>query len=187
MSKSVLQPVLNTIYKYFSKDTAKMLIVTGTLGWGLSSLAQIVAILINPKIKKEQKGFLVPQEAADAAINITSFFAITLLAKKLMSKMASTGKLAPTDIREYIKKNKILSQQYGKVGFNLDKVAEQDKLFPKESYLSHKNFVTTVGTVGASILATNIITPVLRNSFATKVQKKYLDNRPQSYSSEMKI
>lgn len=187
MSSSILQGSLNKIYELFRKDTAKMLIITGALGWGLSSAAQMLAVLINPKIKKDQKGFLLPQEAADAGINIASFLGITFIAKKMFSKLASTGKVAPLDVRNYINSNETLAKQYGKVGFNLDKVIEQDALFPKKSYLAHKNFITTVGTVGASILATNVVTPILRNAFASKVQKKYIENRPQVYSSNMKV
>ena len=68
MNNSLLQKGMEWIYTNFKKNTAKMLIWTGVAGWGLSSLAQIVAIMINPKISKEQKSFLVPQEFLDQHI-----------------------------------------------------------------------------------------------------------------------
>lgn len=187
MANSFLQKCLNKVYEYFHKDTAKMLIATGTIGWILSAAAQIIAIAVNPKIKKEQKGFLVPQEIGDAAINITSFFVITLLAKKAFEKLITTGKIAPKEIREYILNNKELSKKYGKVGFNLDTISQSDPLFPKEVYFSNKNFSTTLGTVGASIIASNIITPVIRNNFASKIQNIYINNTKQNTNPNMKI
>ena len=77
MNSSPLQKSLEWVYQRYKKNTATMLVVTGTIGWGLSSLAQVGAILFNPKIKKEQKSFLVPQALWDAAINIGAFFLIT--------------------------------------------------------------------------------------------------------------
>ena len=71
---NAFQNVLNWVYENFKKDASKMLIWTGVAGWTLSSLAQIGAILFNPNISKEQKSFLIPQELADAAVNIGSFF-----------------------------------------------------------------------------------------------------------------
>ena len=93
MKTSPFQKCLTWVYENFKRNTAKMLIWTGTAGWGLSSLAQVGAVLFNPKISKEQKGFLVPQEILDACVNIGSFFIITQSAKKLFQKWHQQGKL----------------------------------------------------------------------------------------------
>ncbi len=188
MNNSPLQKGLEWVYQNFKKNTAKMLVITGTVGWGLSSLAQVGAILFNPQIKKEQKGFLIPQAIWDAAVNIGTFFLITQSAKKIISKLASCGKIAPDKVRNFLNKNKDLyGDKAGKVSFDLDEVIKQNPKFPKESYYSYKNYVTTMGTIGASILASNIVTPVIRNSIASDVQKKYLKNRPPQVSGNMKI
>ena len=50
MNNGILQKGLEWVYQNFKKNTATMLVVTGTIGWGLSSLAQIGAVLFNPKI-----------------------------------------------------------------------------------------------------------------------------------------
>ena len=187
---SPLQKGLEWVYQNFKKNTATMLVITGTVGWGLSSLAQVGAILFNPKIKKEQKGFLVPQALLDAAVNIGCFFAITQSAKKIISKLASTGKIAPDKVRQFLNKNKdSYGDKVGKLSLDLDEVIKQNPKFPKESYYSYKNYVTTMGTLGASILASNIVTPVIRNSMASDMQKKYLNKRPQprQTSGNMKI
>lgn len=180
MNNSPLQKGLQWVYNNFKKNTATMLVVTGTIGWGLSSLAQIGAVMFNPKISREQKSFLVPQEFLDAVVNIGSFFLVTQATKKIISKMASTGKIAPTKVREFLNKNKVYGDQVGKLSLDLDEVLKNESKFPKDSYYTYKNFATTVGTVGASILSSNIITPVLRNTMASDIQKKYLNNRPQS-------
>lgn len=187
MNSSPFQKGLEWIYQNFKKNTATMLVVTGTLGWALSSIAQIGAVLINPKIPKEQKSFLVPQEFLDAVVNIGSFFLVTQCTKKIVSKMASTGKIAPQKVRDYLNKNKDLyGDKIGKLSLDLDEVLKNDHMFPTESYYAYKNLATTVGTIGASILSSNIITPVVRNSMASDMQKKYLNNRPQP-SNGMKI
>ena len=171
---------LNWIATHFRKDASKMLIWTGVAGWTLSSLAQISAVLFNPKISNEQKSFLVPQEFADAAVNIGSFFLVTQVAKKSVSKLFSTGKFAPQKVRNYLNKHKDLyEKKVGKLDFDLDDVLKKDALFPKEEYWACKNFGTTIATVGGGILSSNIITPIVRNEMASKMQKNYINNKKQ--------
>lgn len=187
MNSSPLQKSLEWVYQRYKKNTATMLVVTGTIGWGLSSLAQVGAILFNPKIKKEQKSFLVPQALWDAAINIGAFFLITQSTKKVVSKLVSTGKLAPSKVRKFLDTNKeFYGNKVGKLDLDLDEVLKNEPKFPKDSYYTYKNHATTMATIGASILSSNIVTPVLRNAAASDMQKKYLNNRPQSTGS-MKV
>lgn len=171
-----LSSILNWVAEHFRKDPSKMLIWTGVAGWTLSSLAQIGAVLFNSELSKEQKSFLIPQEFADAAVNIGSFFLVTQFAKSTVSKLFSTGKFAPQSVRNYLVKNKKLyADKIGKLDFSLDKVLKQDRLFPKDQYYACKNFGTTVATIGAGILSSNIITPVVRNQMAANMQKNYLN------------
>lgn len=196
MRNSLFQKSLEWIYNGFKKDTSKMLVLTGTAGWALSSLAQIAAILVNPKISKEKKSFLIPQEFMDAVVNVGAFFGITMFTKKAISRLCSTGKFAPQKVRDYLSKNKHLYQdKIGKMNFDLDTVLKGDNKFPQDSYYSYKNYVTTLGTIGASILSCNIVTPLIRNATASRVQKRYIDikNNPENYgypyksSREMRI
>ena len=171
---SPFQRVLNWVAEKFSNDPAQMLVITGVAGWTLSSLAQIGAILFNPKISNEKKSFLVPQEAADALVNILSFFVITQSTKKLASSLFSTGKFAPKSVRAFLDKNKELyGKKVGKLDFNLDEVLKNDKKL-LDSYETYKSLGTTAATIGAGILATNIITPLGRNVVASKSQKLYI-------------
>ncbi len=189
------QNILNWVAQNFRKDASKMLIWTGVAGWGLSSLAQICGIAFNKKIPKEQKSFLIPQEIADAAVNVGAFFLITQVTKKTVAKLFSTGKLAPQKVRLFLNKNKELySDKVGKLGFDLDEVLKKNSDFPKEEYYACKNFYTTIATVGAGVLSSNIVTPLIRNYSASKMQKSYLEKNsyqkqinPYSKSSGMKI
>lgn len=185
MHKSnIFQKSLEWIYQNFKKDTSKMLIFTGTAGWALSSFAQIIAIVVNPKISSEKKSFLIPQEFMDAVVNVGAFFGITMFAKKTAARLCSTGKFAPKAVREYLNKNKELyKDKIGKLDFSLDHVLKGDNKFPKDSYYSYKNYLTTVSTVGASILSCNIVTPIIRNATAAKVQKSYIQMKNNPYSN----
>lgn len=181
------QKNLNWIYENFKKDTSKMLIVTGTLGWALSSLAQSIAVLANPKISNEKKSFLLPQEFMDALVNVGGFFCFTMLTKKCIAKIAKTGKITTKTVRDFLDTNPEYKNKVGKLDFNLDDVLKDRPELAKinESYESYKNFVTTMGTVGASVLSCNIITPLIRNITASNVQKTYIDmqKNPQFYQS----
>lgn len=183
------------ILNSFKEDTSKMLIATGTLGWALSSLAQGLAVIGNPKISNEKKSFLLPQELMDALVNVGGFFCFTMFTKKCIGKMAKTGKIASESVRNFLNSHPELKKQVGKWDFNLDKIFENKPELADiyNSYQSHKNFVTTMGTVGASIISCNMITPVIRNFTASNVQKTYIDMKknPQLYqtynSNNMKI
>ena len=200
MNNNLFEKALEWVCDNFKKDTSKMLVITGTIGWALSSLAQIMAIVVNPKINSDQKTFLIPQETLDAIINVCGFFGITMFTKKAIAKLASTGKIAPQKVRDFLNQNKDLyKDKVGKVDFDLDEVLKNNSKFPDNSYYTYKNFVTTVGTVGAGVLSSNIVTPLLRNAMASKVQKSCNEiknnqkpnnnpyNRNINYSGNMKV
>lgn len=185
---NAFQDILGKIYKSFRKDAAKMLIWTGVAGWALSSLAQVCAVLFNPKISNEKKSFLVPQEMADAAVNIASFFLITQVTKKTVAKLFSTGKFAPQKVRAYLQKHKNLyANKIGKLDFDLDEVLKKNKDFPVNEYYACKNFGTTLATVGAGILSSNIVTPIVRNHMASGMQKNYIERKKTVVASPAKV
>ena len=176
------------IFETFKDDTSKMLIGTGTLGWILSSLAQLGAIASNPEISKEKKSFLLPQELMDAAVNVLGFFFITMFTKLCIKKMAKTGKIAPQKVRDFLNKNKDLyKDKIGKIDFNLDEVLASKPEYKEyyDSYKSYENFTAAMGTIGASILSCNIVTPLIRNKTASRVQQTYIDmkNNPTAYQN----
>lgn len=50
----------------------------------------------------------------------------------------------------------------------------------KEEFAGFKNGVGVIAAVGASVIACNILTPILRNAIGNKVQKKQLEKTKQS-------
>lgn len=99
-SSSIMNKGKDAILK-FSKDPANMLLWTATLGWVLSAAGQLASILTNKKISKKEKRFLVPQEAADAFINISSFFIITRTIQGASKKLVSKGKVLTPKIKNF--------------------------------------------------------------------------------------
>lgn len=183
-----LQSILNWVCENFKKDASKMIIWTGVAGWALSSLAQTCGILFNKEIPETHKGYLIPQELADAAVNIGSFFLFTQVTKKTISKLFSTGKFASKSVRTYLNKNADkYADKIGKLDFDLDEVLKRNVDFPKEAYYMSKNAGTAVATVVAGMVSSNIITPILRNKAATKMQKKYLDKKVSKPNDDRKM
>ena len=161
------------MYKNYGENPGKMLVHTGVLGWILSSLAQVSAVVFNDKISPEQKSFLIPQEIADAAINILSFYVITSSFKSAASKLVSTGKLTTKPIRDFLIKQGVNSNEHiGKLNFNIEKMANFSDI--KDNYKPFKNGVDVVASTVGSIISCNIVTPILRNQYASKKQKQTL-------------
>lgn len=162
---------LNWFYDKFSKDPSKMLIVTGLVGWALSSLAQIYSIVSNDKIPTKEKHFLIRQEFYDAVVNMTSFLVLTQSSKMLVNKLFKSGKWSVKSVREFLQKNP--SSQIGKYETDLAELFKSNKEFPLEAFEKSTSLATTVATVGASIVSSNLITPVLRNVIASR--KTYVE------------
>jgi len=102
-----LENVKAYLFKTYSGDTSKMLLHTGTFAWITSAAAQIFGIVNNDKVSKDQKKFLIPQEMADAAINIISFFYVTRSIQNFTKSLAHKGKIITPAIREFCEKNGI--------------------------------------------------------------------------------
>lgn len=185
-SASLFKGVNDYIARHYGENPGKMLIHTGVIGWILSSAAQVAAIVINDKIPKEQKMFLIPQEMSDAAVNIASFYLITQSFKSVATKLVKTGKWAPKVLRDFLNDNK-LADKVGKADFNVFK----DVQLPKDTQNQLNSFrdgVDLVATTVGSILSCNIVTPLLRNEIAAHGQKRGIqrmnDKIPQPAASQ---
>ena len=163
-----------SLYRNYGENPGKMLVHTGVLGWILSSLAQVSAIVFNDKISMEQKSFLIPQEIADAGVNILSFYLITSSFKRIASKLVSTGKLTTSPIREFLQKTGINhknNKYIGNVSFNIEKDLPNFQDI-KSEYRPFKNGIDVIASVVGSIISCNLVTPVIRNQYAAKKQKQ---------------
>lgn len=160
-----------TLYKNYGENPGKMLVHTGVLGWILSSLAQVSAIVFNDKISPEQKSFLIPQEIADAGVNILSFYVITSSFKRIASKLVKTGKLTTKPIKEFLSKQGLNNPKYiGSRKFNIENLANFQEI--KSEYRPFKNGVDVVASTIGSIISCNLVTPVFRNEYASVKQKQ---------------
>ncbi len=164
--------ILDYVYKIYHKDAGKMLIHTGTISWILSSAAQIFGIMINDKIPKEQKMFLIPQEFADAVFNILSFYIVTCSFTGVAAKMVNTGKWLPSNVKNYLIKNGF-KDKIGKFGFNILKDAKLTGR-AKRSFELYKNGIGVLAFTAGSILSCNVITPLSRNKYASARQQQNL-------------
>ncbi len=166
---SLFMKFKDLVAKHYGKNPGKMLIHTGVIGWILSSAAQVGAIVINDKIPKEQKMFLIPQEIADAGVNIISFYLITQSFKSVAAKLVKTGKWLPGEVRTFLK-NSNLAKKVGKADFDVLKDANLSKDLA-DKYTAFNDGVDVVATTVGSILSCNIVTPLVRNEIAAKRQQ----------------
>lgn len=168
---SIFNSFKNYMVKNYSSDHGKMLVHTGVIGWVLSAAAQVVAIATNDKISSEQKLYLIPQELADAAVNIASFYLVTQTFKSVSNKLVNCGKLLNKPVRDFLQANNI--KNVGKRTFD---VLRDGNLSPEviDKFKSFRNGIDFIGTTVGSILSCNIITPIIRNEIATHKQKENL-------------
>lgn len=165
--KNLFSSFKTALYKNYGENPGKMLVHTGVLGWILSSLAQISAVVFNDKISPEQKSFLIPQEMADAGINILSFYLITSSFKNLASKLVSCGKLTTKSIKSALTPEQV--KKLGNYDFNIGELSN----VPKD-YKPFKNGVDVIASTIGSIISCNYVTPILRNQYASKKQKQVI-------------
>lgn len=174
MNSSVLNKFCDFIAKHYGDRPGKMLVHTGVIGWIMSSAAQIAAIIFNDKIPKEQKMFMIPQEFGDAFVNILAFYLVTNTFKNVGQKLVASGKWLPKDVKNFLVNNK-LAKGLGEKGFDvLKKLTGAGTKVPAQLLKSYEDFgsgVDIATTFAGSILSCNLITPVLRNLYASHRQK----------------
>ena len=161
---------LSIFDKIYSKyDASKMLIHTGTIGWIMSSIAQIAAVVMNDKISKEQKMFLIPQEFMDACVNILSFYLVTRSFAAVMNKLTNTGKWMSRSVKNHLVK-KGFGDKIGKFDFDISRDTNlRGKML--RNFELHKNGLGMLATTIGTIISCNIITPLLRNRYAAQRQQ----------------
>lgn len=177
--------ILEKIYTTFLNNPGKMLIQTSVAGWALSSLAQIAAIVMNEKIPKEQKMFMIPQEFADGIVNILSFLLVTKTFTAVANRLVSQGKWLPINIAEILKKSNLYSQT-GKAGFDVLKKANLQGE-AAESFHKWSAGVDVSAALAGSVISCNIITPLVRNLYASKRQQgsiARMNNRNERKNNE---
>ncbi len=159
----------NYLYKNYGESPGKMLVHTGVLGWILSSAAQVFAVVINDKIPPKEKMFLIPQEFADAAVNILSFYIVTNSFTSVGNKLVKSGKLLTPKLKKYVDEKKI--KDLGKITTDISQGMTGDV---RDDFMKFKGGVSIIFSTLGSILSCNIITPLLRNQYAARKQKEIM-------------
>lgn len=158
------------LFEKYKGDPAKIMIHAGTLGWILSSAAQLWNVATSDKFTSNEKKFLIPQETMDAVVNIAFFYLLTNNCKKLSDKLVSTGKLLSKPLREYVKAHPIAECKLGDFNTNLKDFYDSDKEF-YDKFHQFKNGVNMAVNTVACVVASNILAPVVRNKIASYIQK----------------
>ena len=172
MSKpQLIRDFVNYIAKAYGNDPGKMLVHTGVIGWALSSMAQVFAIVLNDKIPKKQKLFLIPQEIADACVNILSFYVITQSCKAIALKVVNTGRWLPSSVKNFLTEKGV--KDVGKKSFDVLKHGNLTEKLASD-FNEFRNGIDVIATTAGSILSCNIVTPVIRNQIAAHRQKTSL-------------
>ena len=202
--KNLLSQFTQYMYNHYSKDGGKLLVHLGAASWACGAVAQIAMLLGDKSIDKDQKKFLLPQEGADALVNVGMYYSICEIIKRFGDRMVEKGKFLTDDVANALLKMKPSSMPALKMNewtklfsanelksnltnllANADSLdllknvskSEKTKILDAakialEKLEAHKNNVGIVTAITGSILACNVITPIVRNAIASKIQKK---------------
>ena len=172
--RSLFESGKKILYEKFSEGGGNMLIFMGALGWFTAAIAQIVALNLNKKIPKDEKGFLVKQEIADGAVNCGMYLGFTKLVQTCVNWGLEKGKITSDTIQPIVEKaakdKKIDLTKY----FEKNNISDllKDKTDDLAKFKKFKNGVDICTNIIASIIACNIVTPLARNFIAAKWTKK---------------
>lgn len=171
------------IYKHYGENPGTMLVHTATLGWILSSAAQLSAVIFNDKISPEQKMFLIPQEIGDAGVNIFSFYTLTSGVKYIGKKLTQTAKIRTPELTKILKERGLILEKgqqrvKGKVyagdwDFNVTRLEDYKETI-SPVYKPFNNGAEVVTGLLGSIVSCNVLTPMVRNVYAARKQQDML-------------
>ncbi|MBS4759418.1 MAG: hypothetical protein KHX03_01815 [Clostridium sp.] len=131
----------DTMFRAYSGDGGKMLVHMGALGWLFSSAAQIVAILTDKKIDKSKRKFLLPQEGADAAVNVVMYYSLCAAIKKASDIAVERGYIMPGNVIDTLMSIKpasvaAVSKKNWKSLFNKEELKSLTKTFSSFNNMS---------------------------------------------------
>ena len=180
--------IKNYMYKHYGQESGKMLVHAGLITWITSSVAQIVAVATNDKIPPEQKKFIIPQEIADGVLNVVAFYLVTNTAKNVAGRLVSSGKWSTKAIREFVQRH-ACETKMGDLSTNLSAKFKENEEF-HNCYDKFKGGMEMVAAVSGSVIASNVVTPVIRNAWGAKKQKESLALPSKTYprnNSSLKV
>ncbi|MCK7516067.1 MAG: hypothetical protein MZV70_76900 [Desulfobacterales bacterium] len=172
----------------FSKS-ADYLRYTAGFTFAFSSLSQALAFSVNKKIPEKEKHFLVSQEVAEGAINVGIFMSFATFFQNFGSKVVEKCWVLPNTLPEQLRttehvKNLLDAQKKSEKQkpanltgiideFKLQNLATPENLTSYAKDLEKVQGLMKVGTMMlGSIIALNIVTPLIRNKIASHYQQK---------------
>ncbi len=190
--KTGTQHFANLSYEHMAKTPAMMFLLTGAFGWILSSIAQVVGVATNKKLDPKEKKFLIPQEIADAIVNVGFFMLLTHNSSKVGGHFVKTGKIATKGLIELYKTKtfdgRIIEDCINKRGKAITKtldIGESAKVDDElgKAYFPFADGVAFLSSVAGSILSCNIVTPIIRNKIASYIQKRTMEKNKTTLES----
>lgn len=168
-------------YKQFSQKPGEMMTYAVVLSMATSCVAQVLSVVFNKKMDKKEKKFIIPQEIADGVINAFSSLLIIGTLGKAATKLVSTGKWSNAAIRNLVKAH-APEIKMGDISTNIEKKFKEKNDEPLlenfyHSYDSFKNGIAIIATTIGSVISCNIVTPILRNAYASGRQKRALEKQ----------
>ncbi len=150
MNNNLFKRALSSLYEKFAKNdnTARLIIVASTGCMILASIANLIGISIDKKTSKEEKLYLLPQEAADGILNIGLYYFCSEAMRKAAVKAIDSGKILFKDVA----KN-------------------------SPEFVKGREGVALVASIVGSIVSSNIITPIIRNAIGARAQSKLMKEK----------
>ncbi|MBO5738706.1 hypothetical protein J6R97_05140 [bacterium] len=191
--------ISESIYKYFSQNSGKMLLSANIIGILLSSFAQAGAVMVNKDYTKSQKKFLASHELIDGLLMVASIFLVTRPIQCLSKKLVKSGKLITKDMAKYLEEN-CLKDKRGDADFDItkevkeiiQKIENSDKFIKasemeKEQLLTkHKKMLndysifedstSAIATTIGTITSFSFVSPYIRNQALSNISK-YTNNQ----------
>lgn len=142
-----------TVAKY-ANDNAKFLFITAAVGWFLASASQTFGIVVNKKIDKDEKKFLIPQEICDGAANIGLYALVTAPLIKAADDLIDNGKISFKNIEK--------------------NTPEFDKL---------KGGAKVLASLVGAVLSSSILAPLIRNKIGSIVKGEDVKQKIPMYNN----
>lgn len=180
----ILSPYIDKCEKFLLnhlQSASTILVIMGVIGTITSSIAQQIWIKSNKKLPEDTKKFLINQEKNDCMFNAGLTFLTGTGSKKLVQFLTNKGYLLNDNVRKISDAvalmNNMTPKQLAKSGFFDAANKSGSKLNISQYKGLLKRFercqegLSVIATIGAAILTTNLIVPILRNKRSKPAEK----------------
>lgn len=172
--------LITRLANYALEHPASFLKRTAAVNFSVGSVGLIIGMLINDKIPAKEKRFMISQEAVEGCLDLGVFLVVASAFEKAGRWLVKTKRLLP-----HIE------------GLGKEQVKEAVTKFflnpknPQGLSIAAEGRIRTIikaSEVGAGLLGTilafNLITPLIRNKLASKLEKKFEKkvDKTQTYS-----